>query len=296
MGRNYHWQAVFVLGMGLIAISFASIFIKLCPAPSLVIAAYRLGIASAFYIVFTRIRYGPIISRIPKSQRLWLLASGSFLTIHFATWITSLKYTSVASSVVLVQSAPVFVAIGSILFLHEKPTKLLLLGIVIAFSGTFLISAHDFSLDRNSLVGNLLAVAGAIGAAGYLLIGRKLRAEIATFHYVTVVYSVAALWLVLFAGLSGGRFTGYESSTYWLFIAIALIPQVIGHTTVNWALKYFSATAVAVIILGEPIGASILALVILKETLSGMKIIGGCIILAGVILALLGESRQRSRV
>lgn len=294
MGQGNRWQAVLVLGMGLIAISFASIFIKLCSAPSLVIAAYRLTIASAVYIIFTRIRYGPILSRFSKLQRLWALASGSFLTLHFATWITSLKFTTVASSVVLVQSAPVFVAIGSIVFLHEKPTMLTLLGIVVAFGGAFLISAHDFSSDRNSLVGNLLAIAGAIGAAGYLLLGRKLRTEIATFQYVTVVYSVAALWLILFAGISGSPLVGYDDQTYLLFIAIALIPQVIGHTTVNWALKYFSATAVAVIILGEPIGASILALIILNEKISGMKILGGVIILTGVILALLGESQQRT--
>ncbi|MDZ7330497.1 MAG: DMT family transporter [candidate division KSB1 bacterium] len=294
MGKGYRWQAVSVLGMGLIAISFASIFIKLCSAPSLVIAAYRLTIASAVYIIFTRIRYGPILSRFSKVQRLWALASGSFLALHFATWITSLKFTTVASSVVLVQSAPVFVAIGSILFLREKPTKLTLLGIVIAFGGTFLISAHDFSSDRSSLVGNLLAIAGAIGAAGYLLLGRKLRTEIATFQYVTIVYSVAAFWLLLFVGFSGSQLVGYDNQTYLLFIAIALIPQVIGHTTVNWALKYFSATAVAVIILGEPIGASILAVLILKEKISGMKILGGLIILTGVILALLGESQQRT--
>ncbi len=293
MDRGFHWQAGVVLGMGLIAISFASIFIKLCPAPSLVISAYRLGIASAIYIAFTRIRYGPIWSRFSTSQRQLMLISGTFLTLHFATWITSLKFTSVASSVVLVQSAPVFVALGSMIFLREKPTKLLLFGIAIAFAGTILISAHDFSLDRKSFIGNLLAIGGAIGAAGYLLIGRKLRADISTFHYVTVVYSVAALCLILIAILSGARFTGYETNTYWLFLAIALIPQVVGHTTVNWALKYFSATAVAVIILGEPIGASILALLILKESISLMKIIGGLIILTGVIVALFAEGQQQ---
>jgi drug/metabolite transporter (DMT)-like permease len=290
---SHKHQAIIVLGIGLIAISFASIFIKLCDAPSLVIAAYRLTIASVFYIGFTRIRCGPILAAYSRSQLKIVLFSGIFLTIHFATWITSLKFTSVASSVVLVQSSPIFVAMGSFVFLRERPSKLMILGILIALIGSVIISAHDFSLDKNSLVGNLLAVAGAIGAAGYLLAGRKLRAEIDTFSYVTAVYSVAAVLLLIIAILSNASLVGYSPKTYLLFLAIALIPQVIGHTTVNWALKYFTATAVAVIILGEPIGASILALMILGETLSAVKIIGGLIILMGVTIAILAEPRKQ---
>lgn len=291
--RSQRHQAVVVLGIGLIAISFASIFIKLCDAPSLVIAAYRLTIAAVFYLVFTRIRSGSILSAYSKSQLKIALVSGVFLTIHFATWITSLKFTSVASSVVLVQSAPIFVALGSFIFLREKPSKLMLLGILIALLGSIMISAYDFSLDKNSLVGNLLAAGGAIGAAGYLLAGRKLRAELDTFQYVTAVYSVAAMLLLIIAIISQASFIGYSSKTYLLLVAIALIPQVIGHTTLNWALKYFTATAVAVIILGEPIGASILALVILGENISLIKIFGGLIILSGVIIAIFAEPTKK---
>lgn len=286
-------RAILVLGIGLIAVSFASIFIKLCDAPSLVIAAYRLAIASLFYLIFTRSRMGPIWANFSKTHIKIVVISGVFLTIHFATWITSLKYTSVASSVVLVQSAPIFVALGSFIFLRERPSILMLLGIIIALAGSVIISAHDFSLDRNSLIGNMLAVGGAIGAAGYLLAGRKLRAEIDIFRYVTVVYSIAAVLLIVIAVASGASFVGYRPVTYLLFIAIAFIPQVIGHTTINWALKYFSATAVAVIILGEPIGASILALVILGEKIATVKIIGAAIILGGVILAIISENRGR---
>jgi len=287
--------AILVLGIGLIAISFASIFIKLCSAPSLVIAAYRLSIASVFYIGFTRIRVGPILSAFSKSQLKIVALSGIFLTIHFATWITSLKFTSVASSVVLVQSAPIFVALGSFLFLKERPSRLMIPGIVIALMGSLIISAHDFSLDRNSLLGDLLAVGGAIGAAGYLLAGRKLRASIDLFRYVTAVYSVTAVLLLIFAIGNGESLSGYSARDYLLLFAVALIPQVIGHTSINWALKYFSATAVAVIILGEPIGASILALLILKETLSLIKIGGGIIILVGVILTIIAENKARQK-
>lgn len=294
---NRH-RAMAVLGLGLVAISFASIFIKLCQAPSLTIAAYRLSLASLFYLIFTRLRQGPILAPFSRSQLKVVLLSGIFLTIHFATWITSLKYTSVASSVVLVQSAPIFVALGSAVVLKEHPSRRVLVGIIIACVGSAIISAHDFSLDRHSIVGNVLAVGGAIGAAGYLLAGRRLRTNIDIFRYVTVVYSVAAVLLILLALGSGVSFAGFRPVDYWLLVAVALIPQVVGHTSINWALKYFSATAVAVIILGEPIGASLLALLLLGEKLTMIQIAGGFIILSGVLLTLWGEtaaSRQNQQ-
>ncbi len=288
-------KAILVIGIGLIAVSFASIFIKLCQAPALVIAAYRLALASLFYLGFSELKYGHSWRKFSASQIKVIIISSIFLTIHFATWISSLKYTSVASSVILVQSAPVFVALGSFVFLKERPTMLMLLGAIIALSGTILISVHDYTQNNVSLTGNLLALCGAVGAAGYLLAGRKLRAELKTFPYVSAVYSVTALILVLLAMGSGAPFFNYDLKTYLLFFALALIPQVIGHTSINWSLKYFSATAVSIIILGEPIGASILAMAILVEKLTWFKIFGSLIILCGVILALTAEAQVQKR-
>ena len=139
----------------------------------------------------------------------------------------------------------------------------------------------------------MLALCGAVGVAGYLLAGRKLRATMDTFRYVTAVYSVTAILLIIFAVLSGAPLIGYSSKTYLLLFAIAFIPQVIGHTTLNWALKYFSATAVAVIILGEPVGASILAVVILAEKPGLVKIVGGMVILTGVMIAIRAENKAK---
>ena len=293
---NDIWKrAILTLGMGLIAISFASIFIKLCEAPALVIAAYRLTFASFFYIGFTRIKQGPIFETFQPRHLRFVIISGVFLTLHFATWISSLKFTSVASSVVLVQSSPVFVALGSVIFLREKPTFKMVIGIVLAFAGSVIISVHDFSMDESSLTGNILAVGGAIGAAGYLLAGRKLRAEIDTFRYVTAVYSLTAILLVLLALFSGAELFDYNARTFLLFLAIAFFPQIIGHTTFNWALKYFSATAVSIVALGEPFGASILAFFILGEKLTLIKIYGGLMILAGVVIALLAEAQANSQ-
>ena len=258
------------------------------------IATYRLGIASIFYVCLTRVKIGPIWPSFTGAQRKIAFISGVFLTIHFATWITSLKYTSVASSVVIVQSAPIFVATGSFLFLKERPTVLITLGICISLAGCIIISAHDFSMDQTTLIGNLLAIGGAIGAAGYIIAGRKLRASIDTFRYVTCVYSVTALLLLIITMGSGISLAGYSWRIYALLFAIALFPQIIGHTIINWALKYISATTISVVLLGEPIGASLLALSLLGETLGFVKIIGGVIIIIGVIMVLLAEAKKEN--
>ncbi len=285
-------RLVITMVIGLIAISFASIFIKLCTAPTLVIAAYRLVIASSFYYIYTRIRIGPTWKYFSWSQRRVAVISGVFLTIHFITWIASLKFTSVASSVVLVQSAPVFVAIGSWIVLREKPSPMMIIGIIIALSGSTAISAFDVTPDRRAVTGNLLAVCGAIGAAGYMIAGRHLRTRVDTFRYVTVVYTTSAVLLLILAVMSRSPLTGYNPTNYLLLVAIAVVPQIIGHTMFNWGLKFFSATSISIILLGEPIGASILALFILDENLPAMTVAGGLIIILGVILVLLAESKQ----
>ena len=286
---SYKRNAVFILSLGLLAISFGSIFVKLCEAPALIIAFYRLAISSLFYIGFTKVAKGSIYIGFTKPQKKMIVLSALFLTIHFATWISSLKLTSVASSVILVQSAPVFVVIGSVLFLKEKPTLLMILGILITLTGGIIVAAYDFSVDQSSLAGNLLAVCGAIGAAGYMLIGRRLRANIDIFRYVTSVYSLTAIFLFIITLFDNAPYVGYDLKVYLLFAAMAFIPQVIGHTSFNWALKYFSAITVSIVILGEPIGASILAMLILGETLTFVKIMGCFVIIVGVVIALFAE-------
>lgn len=286
-------QQYLILIIGLVAVSFASILIKLCNAPSLMIAVYRLSIASLFYLSFSKFRTGTFLPSFSKSEWRIAIISGIFLTIHFATWITSLAYTSVASSVVLVQSAPVFVAIGSYIFIKEKPILKMLIGILITLTGSIIISVHDFNVNQSSMIGNLLAIGGALGAAGYMIAGRQLRRTVDTLRYVTVVYSTAAIMLIILASISGASPIGYSRETYFLLLAIAIIPQIIGHTVINWSLKFFSATTVSVIILAEPIGASILAWFLLSEQLSLIQAVGGIVILVGVLIVLLSEREIR---
>jgi len=308
-------RVVLVIIIGILAISSASVLIRICqnpelrqptvsgalPAPpdasnqvpSMVIATYRLVIASLFYLILSWSKKVPIWSAFSSAQRWLALISGAFLTIHFATWITSLKYTSIASSVVLVQSAPIFVALGSIFLLKERFSWKIFIGIAITIVGGIIISLNDFSTNQNSFIGNILAVLGALGAAGYMLAGRKLRSEMSTLQYVTPVYSIAAILLFILTLIQGKALFGYQVITYLLLAAIALVPQAIGHTSFNWALKYFSATTVSVLILGEPIGASILGFLVLNERVGLMTMIGGIVILIGVTVVILISDKER---
>jgi drug/metabolite transporter (DMT)-like permease len=284
--------AIPILTIGLVSISFASIFIKLCQAPSIVIAFYRMGIASSLYWCYAVIQNRNPGSTLNPAQLKLSLLSGLFLAIHFATWIASLEYTSVASSVVLVQTSPIFVAIGSHFILREKHRMATLTGILVTILGALAVSLTDYSASRSSLHGNLLALAGAIGAAGYFLLGRKLRVGMGTLSYVTIVYSAATLFILFFAILEKKSFIGYTKQTFVLLAAIAIVPQMIGHTSLNWALKYFSATSVAIFTLGEPIGATFLAYILLGEKIGPLKLLGCVIILLGISLVFLTESKE----
>jgi len=278
-------RARIVLPLGLIAISFASIFIKLCEAPPLVIAAYRLGLAG---IILGFLHLPQTVREIrflnPREVLLTLLA-GLFLSLHFAFWITSLRYTSVASSVIFVTTNPIFVALASVLLLREKLSLTLFFSILIAVVGGILIGWGDWGQGEQTVYGDFLALLGAVMATGYLLVGRRIRPKMSLWPYITLVYGVAGVLLILFALLSGHSLFGYSRKDYLLFFLLALIPQLIGHTTVNWALRFFSATLVAVFILGEPILATLLANLLLGEPIGPNILWGGILVLTGIYLS-----------
>lgn len=277
-----------LLPIGIIAISTASIFVKLCDAPALIIATYRMMLASLILMPFAP--YRKPWRGWAGNEMGWLLLSGFFLSLHFAFWIASLKYTSVASSVVLVTTHPIFVAIGGWLFLKEKINLNLVLGIAFSVLGSGLISYGDMSLSKEALMGDGLALLGAMAASGYLLVGRKMRKERDLFSYIFPVYSIAGLILILLSLIFQKSFWGYSPSTYLFLFLLALVPQLIGHTTFNWALKYLPASMVAITILGEPIGSAILAYFILGEGLTIWKVLGGISIFTGILIALKKKS------
>jgi drug/metabolite transporter (DMT)-like permease len=272
------------LPIGIVAISTASIFIKLCDAPALIVATYRLMLAS---LMLSPLAYYKKPWRGWERKALgWLFLSGLLLSLHFALWIASLKFTSVASSVVLVTTHPIFVGVGGLLFLKERLGLNLILGIALSVLGSGLIGYGDMGLSKQALMGDGLALLGAIAASGYLLVGRRMRKEQDLFSYIFSVYSTAGLILILFSLISQKHFFGYSSSTYLYLLLLALIPQLIGHTAFNWALKYLPVSMVAIAILGEPIGSTLLAYFILGEGLTVWKVLGGISIFAGILIAL----------
>ena len=285
------YRAKILLPMGLVAISFASILIRICEAPPLIIAAYRLTLATLFLIPFTLPRMLRELRLLGRQEILPSLLAGLFLCFHFALWVSSLKYTSVASSVIFVTTNPIFVALASTLFLGERLSAALLLSILVAVLGGVIIGWGDWDKGPQNLYGDFLAVLGAIMATGYLLMGRRVRPRMDLSGYITLVYGMAAVLLVFLALIGGDAFFSYPPKTYLLFFLLALVPQLIGHTAMNWALKFFSATLVALVILGEPIGATILAYLILGEPLSKNLVWGGPLVLLGIYLSAREERR-----
>lgn len=281
-------RLVLSLGLGITAVSFASIFIRFAQAagmPVLSIAAWRLIFASVLLIPYAWATHRDEIRDLTRQEWSLLVTSGVFLGLHFATWISSLKYTSVASSVVLVSMGPLFVGLGSWLFLRERPSLKMAVGIMLAATGSIVISWGDFGQGRDRLLGDLLALAGAVFVAGYLMIGRKVRARRSLTTYIALVYGVAMLTLVIIALVARAPLLGHDPAAYGWTLALALGPQIVGHSTLNWALHYLSATFVSIVTLAEPIGSGVLAYVILGEALTWSTAGGGVLVLAGIYIA-----------
>jgi len=282
--------------VGIVSVSFASIFIRLADAPALVIGAYRLTIASLILtpLVWTRVRK-ELLSLSRRDLGL-AIVSGLFLGAHFASWIASLQYTSVAASVVLVSTSPLFVGIASYFLYREKLTPLKILGIILAMAGASIIGIGGFEVSLGNLWGDFLALLGAVAVSGYFLIGKALRPRLSILAYIYPTYWTAAISLILASLLAGHPFTGYSPRTYFMFLLLAVVPQILGHSSFNWALRYLSSTLVTVATLGEPVGATLLAYFILREAPLPLEIIGGIIILLGIFFVSRQEEQTRQEV
>lgn len=283
------------LSTGIVAIAFASILIRFAQAedvPTLSIAAWRLIFASLVLLPYAWVTHRDEIRDLSRRELGLLAASGVFLGLHFATWIASLGYTSVASSVVLVSMGPLFVGLGSWIFLNERPTAQLALGILMAAVGSIVISWGDFGQGHDQLLGDLLALAGAVMVAGYFMIGRKVRARRSLTAYIAPVYGGAMLTLIVIVLVGRQPMFGFSLTAYGWMLALGLVPQLIGHSTLNWALRHLSATYVSIVTLAEPLGSGILAYIVLGEAVSWLTAAGGALILVGIYVASRAEMRR----
>lgn len=283
-----------------VCVSFASIFIRelqRSPAtPALTIALYRMGFATLMLAPFLGTARGAQVRTLTRRDYGLLAVVGLALAVHFTTWILSLELVDVATSVVLVTSHPLLVAVVSHFVFRERVSRGTALGVVVGFGGVVLIAATQARGGADPLLGSLLAFVGAVAAGAYLLAGRRLRQRMDLVPYATSVYGFATLFLVLFAfatatpvGLSGDL--GWKLA---LLVGMAAVSQIGGHTLYNFALKHVSATVVSTSLLGEPVGASILAFLLLGEAPGCPGGTGGTacgatpLVVVGSALALLG--------
>jgi len=273
-----------------LGVSVSAILIRLSDSPSLVIAGYRM----AFTVLILLPVGAGDNSKFKKFDAKLLglsVLSGFFLALHFAVWISSLDFTSVASSTVIVTTQPIFVVIGSYLIFKERISLKALLLIVCALVGSSMIGFGDFALGADAIKGDLLALAGAIFIAAYMLIGRNVRQYIDVIPYTLIVYSSACAMLIAANLIARNPFFSYPLREYVIFILLAVFSTVFGHTIFNWAMKYISAITVSACILGEPIGATILAIIILKELPTLWQVVGGTIVLLSLYLFMKDQHR-----
>lgn len=292
-------QLTLVLAIGILSVSTAAILIRLATTTagtasvgfSLVLAASRLAI-SALMLIPTWRSFQPSSSTAVK----FAVGAGVALAAHFAAWISSLSYTSITASTTLVTTNPIWVAVLSWLWLKEKPTRATLGGIAIAVSGGMLIGIDPTSqTGPNPFLGNGLALVGAGAASGYLLLGREAQRQgLSVQYYIAIAYTTAAILLLPLPLLCGASYFGYPNLTYLYILLLAVFPQLVGHTSFNWAMRHLPPTIVTLIILLEPVGATILAIAVFQERPGIQVILGAIVLLSGVAVAILGNSRKVS--
>lgn len=274
--------------LAIVAVSAGAILVRLSDAPSSVAAFYRVLFTTLPLIPIAVWRYWDHFARITRRDLLFAVCSGIALALHFAAWFESLSWTSVAASVTLVQAQPVFVALGAWLLLRERVTSRMVVGILVTVIGMVSMSFGDFvggvRIGPRPLYGNTLALFGAVMAAGYVLAGRSLRQRLALVPYVVVVYSVCTVSLFAIVYAEGHALSGYPPREWAIFVGLAVGPGLFGHTVLNWVLGHLESSVVSVSLLGEPVGATILALVFLSEVPTPITIIGGAVVLTGIAI------------
>lgn len=280
------------LTIGVLAVSTGAIFARLAEAPALVIAAYRVGIASLVIAPVALAKARNELVNLSRHDFKLSVIAGSFLALHFATWISSLDYTSVANSVVLVNTNPLWVGLLSPLITKERIRFATVASITISVIGGIIIGMGDFRTDVKALWGDMLALSGGIFAALYLLLGRNLRRKLSLLSYIMVCYGSAAIVLWIIVVSLKMQIFGFETATWGWLWAMALVTQIIGHSSYNWALRWFSTHFIAVSLLGEPIGAVLLAYLLFDEGLTWPKIIGGGLVLSAICIAASGEGKK----
>lgn len=283
-GPGNAW-VISAMSFALIALAFSSIIVtnlERSSVPPLAIAFYRMALATALLApAAVALKWREMRGLVQKDLML-LVVGGLCLAVHFGAWITSLKYIPIATSVVLVNSHPVFVVIASYVFLKEKPSGRTLIGMAVTLGGMLIICQDGLKDVRLALAGDGLAILGALAVVGYLIVGRRMRARISLLGYVTPLYAVCAMALLAWSIADKTPLLGYGAREWLLFLALAIVPTIFGHTIFNWAIKHVRPSAISVAFLGEPVIASGLAFLFFAQRPPAATLIGGTLVLVGI--------------
>ncbi|MCY0874686.1 MAG: DMT family transporter [Firmicutes bacterium] len=277
-------KAYLLLGVGVLAVSFAAIFIKMTVAPPAITAFYRMIMTSVILLPIAGRDSWRLMRRFSVRERGAVTASGALLALHFILWIGSLVYTSVASSTLVLSLQPIFALIGARIFLGERVVRKAWRYALLAVVGTALIGWRDVAAGGTAALGDLLSLGGVVAVTGYLLIGQSLRHKAKALPYSLLVYIVAACVLGLYCVARGYSFTDYGWSDWRAFILLTLIPTILGHTLFNALLKFLPASTVSMSIVGEPLGATALAYVIFGDQVPLAWFVGAALSVTGIVV------------
>jgi drug/metabolite transporter (DMT)-like permease len=283
-------KASIALFTSVVSVSFAAIFIVSTDAPALSIAFYRLFFTFLLILPFVIIHKKTRVEllNLPHSTLLLMAGIGCILAAHFALWITSLDLTSVASSVILVTAHPLLVGPVSHFFFKEKLSGINAVGIIVSVIGVIILvyGNYGFDVGLDTIEGNILAILGGVGAGLYILGGRKMRKSVSIYSYAFVVYAVGTVALFIVCFIFKAPVINLSLRDYGIIFLMAVVAGIFGHTLYNWSLKHVRASLASVVLLGEPIGSSLLAFSLpwIQQIPSYYTIIGGAIILFGIYL------------
>ncbi|ABS21279.1 MULTISPECIES: DMT family transporter [Bacillus cereus group] len=281
------------LAVSIIAISFAAIFVKMSSAPFSILSMYRLWIIT-FIMLPIAWRKREEFHRIQQKDWYFLIGSGFFLALHFLLWFASLKLTTVASATIILALQPIVSLVGGFFLFKERTTYSAIITMGIAILGVMCIGWGDLGLSKKAILGDLLSFLSVIAVVGYLFIGQTTVKKVSHWIYSFTVFTFAGLFMAVYNIVMNVPFTGYSAWDWWIFLLLAIVPTA-SHMINNWLLNYVNATTISMSILGEPVGASILAFFLLGEKLNSMQIIGSVFVLFGVFLFLLQEQKRRSK-
>ncbi|WP_058305786.1 DMT family transporter [Gracilibacillus massiliensis] len=280
--------------IGVISVSTAAVLVKLAgDVPSAVTANYRLLFASLLLLPYVWFKKRDELKKLGGREWVFTILAGISLAIHFIVWFESFQYTSVASSVVIVTLQPIFAFLGTYFFFHEKFSAGTIISMLIAIFGSIIIAWGDFQIANEALYGDFLAFLGAIFITIYFLLGQGVRTKVSVMCYTFIAYGIGAIVIIFYNLLMANPLVGYQPNQWILFIALAIVPTILGLNLLNWALKWVSTSVISMGILFEPVGASILAFFILGEFITWSQWLGGMIVIFGLLLFIASTRRTR---